>query len=273
MNADHSIYNRIDRNKGPFQGSPSPVPAGGARSPATPIHDPVPVLHTDALTETFVRPPGKTYLLYGDNLVFQLSLTMAAHALTSGASVAVVDGGNQFNVHLISRFARERAIDPSALLNRIFVSRGFTCYQMEQAVADRLPSFLKTIGSQTAMIFGLLDTFYDEQAPLREVRQILKRMLIVLQAMKAEGTSVLVACLDRTIWPEERNQLFTTLKAGMDRVYRLEVDQEQRPHVLLERAGSPLAHQAGEIGVRSRLHGGKGEPSHGAHSTDVYKPY
>lgn len=203
------------------------------------IQTPV-VVPPGTLTQSFAGPPGKVYLLYGDDRVFPLSLTMAAHAMATGSSVAVVDGCNQFNVHLISRFARERKMNPDKLLRQIFISRGFTCYQMEQAVTNRLPAFLGTIHSSTAMIFGLLDTFFDEQASLREVQQILQRVLAALQVMKTNGVSVLVVCHPYNVLPEERNRLFGTLKTGMDRVYRLEVDEENKSKLFLEQT-PPLA--------------------------------
>ncbi len=193
------------------------------------------------LTQSFAGPPGKVYLLYGDNRIFPISLTMAAHAMVTGSSVAVVDGCNQFNVHLISRFARERRMNPDKLLRQIFISRGFTCYQMEQAVTNRLPAFLDAIHSRTAMIFGLLDTFFDEQASLREVQQILQRVLVSLHAMKMSGVSVLVACPAYNVLPEERNRLFATLKTGMDRVYRLEVNEENQSKLFLEEERPPVA--------------------------------
>jgi hypothetical protein len=192
------------------------------------------------LTQSFAGPPGKVYLLYGDDRIFPISLTMAAHAMATGSSVAVVDGCNQFNVHLISRFARERKMNPDKLLRQIFISRGFTCYQMEQAVTNRLPAFLSTIHSRTAMIFGLLDTFFDEQASLREVQQILQRVLVALHTMKMNGISVLVVCHAYNVLPEERNRLFTTLKTGMDRVYRLEVNEENQSKLFLEQERPPV---------------------------------
>jgi len=189
---------------------------------------------SQSLVRSFVAPPGKVCLLYGDRLIFQLSLRMAAHAMAQGTPVAVVDGCNQFNVHLLSRFARERRLDPEEFLRRIFISRGFTCYQMEQAVSARLPLFLQSIGSNIAMVFGLLDTFYDEQASFREVQQILRRVLGTLQEVKASGVSVLLACTEWNVLPKERNQLFTTLKAGMDTVYRLSMDHNHTPALFLE---------------------------------------
>jgi hypothetical protein len=192
---------------------------------------------SQSLVQSFVAPPGKLCLLYGDHLIYQLSLRMAAYAMTQGTSVAVVDGCNRFNVHLLSRFARERRIDPDEFLRRIYISRGFTCYQMEQAVGNRLPLFLESIGSNVAMIFGLLDTFYDEQASFREVQQILQRLLGALQEIKRGGVSVLLACTEWNVLPKERNQLFTTLKTGMDSVYRLTADQNNKPSLMLEPGG------------------------------------
>jgi len=194
---------------------------------------------SQSLVQSFVAPPGKVCLLYGDHLVYQLSLRMAAYAMVQGTSVAVVDGCNRFNVHLLSRFARERRMDPDEFLRRIYISRGFTCYQMEQAVGNRLPLFLESIGSNVAMIFGLLDTFYDEQASFREVQQILRRLLGTLQEIKRGGVSVLLACTEWNVLPKERNQLFTTLKTGMDSIYRLTADQNNKPSLVLESGAMP----------------------------------
>ncbi|MFH0988668.1 MAG: hypothetical protein V1799_01490 [bacterium] len=187
-----------------------------------------------SLVKHFPEPPGKIYLLYGEKKVFDLSMRIASSALTRGTTVAVVDGCNRFDVHSIVRFAQQRRQNPDTLLNQIFVSRSFTCYQIEQAVVNRLPAFLSSQGSSTGMIFGLLDTMYDEQASLYEVRNILKRVLAALSEMKRSGASLLVVCQERTVWPEQRNRLFTTMKETMDRVYRLEVDENDQVRLLLE---------------------------------------
>jgi len=220
------------------------------------------VQSSENLVHAFTHPPGKVYLLHGDRTIFTLSLTMASVALTKGTSIAVVDGGNRFNVHLIAQFAREHQIDPAQLLNRIFISRGFTCYQMEQALTRRLPAFLASRGSTTAMIFNPLDTLFDEQVPLREVRQILRRVLIALNDMKRRGISVLIASVDRTVWPEERNSLIQTLASSMDRVYRLEEDNHQHYSIQLEDHSFPA------IPATAAL---KGEPHHGTHRTDIHQ--
>jgi hypothetical protein len=72
------------------------------------------------------------------------------------------------------------------------------------------------------------------------VQQILQRVLVALQAMKTNGVSVLVVCHAYNVLPEERNRLFGTLKTGMDRVYRLEVDEANKSKLFLEQT-QPLA--------------------------------
>jgi hypothetical protein len=216
------------------------------------------------LIRAFTDKPGKIFLLYGDRSIFQLSLQMAAHAMAGGKPIAVVDGCNRFDVHALSRFARTRKIDPNKFLNRIFISRGFTCYQMEQAIAHKLPAFLNTIHSNTALIFGLLDTFYDEQASLREVQQILQRLLGSFREMKSSGISLLVVCSERIVAPQERNRLFATLKNGVDRTYKLDVNKQGRLQLFLE------AKQTGQISSGSHF-STEGAYNHGTDSTDIHE--
>lgn len=179
----------------------------------------------DSIIHSFPQPPGKVVLLHGDREIFPFALTMAAQAMRKGMPIAVVDGANRFDVHLLSRFARERRMNADDFLRRIYISRGFTCYQMEQAIVSRLPAFLQRIGSTVGMVFGLLDTFYDEQAPLREVRQILARVQTAFTGMKNDGMSILVVCRDQRVAPEERNRLFTTLQRSVDVSYQLTSDE------------------------------------------------
>ncbi len=181
-----------------------------------------PASSPDHIIQSFPQPPGKVVLLHGDREIFPFSLMMAAQAMRKGMPIAVVDGANRFDVHLLARFARERRMDPDAFLRRIYISRGFTCYQMEQAIVGRLPAFLRSIGSTVGMVFGLLDTFYDEQAPIREVQQILTRVQTAFAGMKSDGMSILVVCREQRVAPEERNRLFARLQRGVDVSYRLD---------------------------------------------------
>lgn len=226
------------------------------------IHDNAATVGSSSIIHAFAEKPGKVFLLYGDRSVFHISLQMAAHVMADGNSIAVVDGCNRFDVHALSRFARMRKIDPNKFLGRIFISRGFTCYQMEQAITHKLPAFLTAVHSKTALIFGLLDTFYDEQAQLREVQQILQRLLVSFQKMKSSGMSLLLVCLERTVAPKERNQLFTTLKNGVDRVYKLDASEQGKLQLFLESQQTTPA-----VRLISR-----GETNYGTYGTNLHQP-
>jgi hypothetical protein len=83
------------------------------------------------------------------------------------------------------------------------------------------------------VIFGLLDTFYDEQAPLYEVRASVRRVIAALHAMKRNNIAVLLASQDMKPASKERAGLFPQLAAAMDLVYAV-TDTDQGPHVVPE---------------------------------------
>jgi hypothetical protein len=149
--------------------------------------------------------------------------------------IAVVDGSNRFDAYMIAEAARRitangssgRRVTPEELLNRIHIARAFTCYQMEATITERLPAFLKRIRASVAMVFGLLDTFYDDQAPLFEVKGSLERVITALHAMKKENISLLLASKEIRVESKERNALLPRLLTAMDHVYRMEQDGEQ----------------------------------------------
>jgi hypothetical protein len=184
-----------------------------------------------ALVQQFREaPPGKLYCLHGSSDVFRLSLSAAAHVLLNDVPMTLVDGTNRFDAYYIAEFARrvssqpavERHVEPDDLLRNIFVSRAFTCYQMEATITERLPAFVRKKGSPVVIIFGLLDTFYDDQAPLFEVKASLQRVIEALGRLKQEHVSVLLASMDIRLASPERNALLPRLLAAMDKIYRVE---------------------------------------------------
>ena len=173
-------------------------------------------------------PPGKVFLFHGTPGVFRLSLSAAAHVLVSGIPITLVDGTNCFDLYYIAEYARRfarspergvRGVTPEKVLDNIFISRAFTCYQMEALVTDRLPAFARRVRSPLVIVFGLLDTFYDDQAPVFEVRRSLQRIIGALHRLKHQGVSVLIASVDGGSVSAERRGLFPALASAMDRVY------------------------------------------------------
>jgi hypothetical protein len=197
------------------------------------------VPYTVVLEQFRAAPPGKLFCLHGSAAVFRMSLTAAARALSAGVPMTLVDGTNRFDVYYIAEFARRlagqyptgRRRTPEEFLDNIFISRAFTCFQMEAVITDRLPSFVLAKHSPVVIIFGLLDTFYDEQAPFHEVKASLQRILTSLRLLKQQNVSVLLASLDLRPASAERAVLFPTVATAMDRVYTV-IEEDGRPRIV-----------------------------------------
>jgi len=88
-------------------------------------------------------------------------------------SLRVLDGGNRFNAYTVARAARGR----QEVLNRITVSRAFTCYQvlslLESTPATKAPF----------VVLDLLNTFYDESVPIGERKRLLRSCIAHLERL------------------------------------------------------------------------------------------
>lgn len=187
------------------------------------------ILPYGTLLRQFQSPPaGKLYCLHGNRSVFRLSLYAASRALLNGHFVAVVDGSNSLDLYYIAEYARRVAamrdsqVTPEEVLERMYISRAFTCYQMEATITERLWEFVRSKHIPVVMIFGLLDTFYDEQAPLFQVKASVQRILEVLYRMKQSHLSLLLAMHDIQPASKERAQLAPIVWSAMDEVFSID---------------------------------------------------
>jgi hypothetical protein len=92
-------------------------------------------------------------------------LSLVSDLAIRGA-LRVVDGGNLFNILTLSRMIRRRTNNVVEVLNRIYISRAFTCFQMESMLHE-----LQT-RSGCVLVLDLLATFYDENVDTRQSQQL-----------------------------------------------------------------------------------------------------
>lgn len=113
-------------------------------------------------------PPGPSLQLLVAPPAFQRQAATAFLAeLAQVGPVRVLDGGNRFDVLTLNRALRRRAAPFYRALQRIQVSRAFTCYQMTALLEQSLPVGVPTL------VLNLLTTFDDENAPLPERLRLL----------------------------------------------------------------------------------------------------
>lgn len=182
-------------------------------------------------------PPGVTIIsgrptvqaaclvLVAPHAAAQSMITLAANLALRGP-LRVLDGGNRFNAFLVARCLRSiRAPNLEQTLENIRVARAFTCYQMtvmlEQTPLEPLPT----------LVIDLLDTFYDESAPLPERRRLARRCA---QRLKILGKHAPTIASLRPPPPDQPDPtgLQTIIEKSADLLWRQEIPQPPAPLTL-----------------------------------------
>jgi hypothetical protein len=123
---------------------------------------------------------------YSHPLVIQ---SLAAHA-ARGERLGVLIGHNRFDVYALSRLAVEHGLDPRPILERIELSRAFTCHQLHRRILTLGVPHTKRWSA--LYVLGLLDTFYDEDVKHHEARRLLSESLAKLKEIAVSGLPVLI---------------------------------------------------------------------------------
>jgi hypothetical protein len=130
-------------------------------------------------------------LLAGPGSVLDLGTTLAGQVVLSGRTVLYVDGANAFDPYLLSRLAREAGQPPRAAMQRLRLSRAFTCHQLETLLAERLPVAIAHFHPGLVVISGWSHLFHDENVPAREAFRLLQTSARRVRALAEAGQPVL----------------------------------------------------------------------------------
>lgn len=165
--------------------------------------------------------PNQLLLVMGEHAASTWMLELAAWLVIQGQA-RVLDGGNRFNAYPVAHAVRRQNQDPRAALNRIQLSRAFTCYQVDALLTEWQPVTYPTL------VFDLLATFYDESVNLRESQRLLLRVLWQLEQLSKLGPVVVSTRMPATICAE-RMVLYEMLKA---RTGSMRLEMEVQPQDL-----------------------------------------
>jgi hypothetical protein len=115
---------------------------------------------------------GKYILLVGPR---SLNVTMLKSIACLGehGALRVLDGGNRFNAYTVARAVRGKA----DVLDRITVSRAFTCYQVRSLLESTLATPIPFV------VLDLLNTFYDESVQVGERKRLLRACTMHLERL------------------------------------------------------------------------------------------
>jgi hypothetical protein len=171
----------------------------------------------DDLFQGFVE--GDFAVLYGVPTVLPLSLLLAVRAQLPfqlgglETNVVFVDGGNSFRLYEVSRFAQLHQLDPRQVLERIYISRAFTAYQLTSLIMERLKETVDRFGSRLVIVSDMADLFLDKDIPRKEALEVFNQLTFYLSRF-AEENKLIVMATYLPQYDSRRNSFFRAALCG-----------------------------------------------------------
>jgi hypothetical protein len=188
-------------------------------------------------------------VLAGPGFVLGLGTTLAGQAALRGLTVLYVDGANAFDPYILSRLAKDAGQSPKAILQRLHLSRAFTCHQLETLIAERLPSAIARYRPGLVVVSGWSHLFHDENVPAREAFRILQHTGRRLRSLAEVGQPILATHPEEPATPRLR-PLGEILARAATTVVRL---HEEDGEILALQEKSPSLHGPDPLLLGSQL--------------------
>jgi hypothetical protein len=107
--------------------------------------------------------------------------------------VVYIDGGNTFDPYAVSAIAQEYGLEPRSVLEKIFISRAFTAYQLTALIFEKLEEALKKYRSKLVVISDIAGLFLDRDVPKMEGRDTFLKMTQHLSDLATGRRTIVVA--------------------------------------------------------------------------------
>jgi hypothetical protein len=193
------------------------------RQSLSPVLADLPMPANDPTTLQVLLQP-RLSLFWGASTPTRALLACLTVMAAEGHKVKVFDGGNRFDGYFIARLARRLSSDPYAVLERIRLSRAFTCFQLAQLI-ESAPAISAGSDSDEGtysvlFVLDLLSTFYDESVALRDVERLLTTTVTHLKRLASAGP-VIVGAREPRVLVKERWTLLDQLQVAADNAWLL----------------------------------------------------
>lgn len=150
---------------------------------------------------------GDFVVLYGANVCF-ISFVLCVRCTLPpekgglSSSVVFVDGGNSFSPYLVADIARSYGLDPRKTLERIYVSRAFTAYQLSSLILEKLEPFVNGKRARLMVVSDIASLFFDKDIPKTEAKDLFMKVCAKLSDIAAKNQAIVLA----TYYPERRSK-------------------------------------------------------------------
>ncbi len=195
---------------------------------------------------------GDFAVLYGSPSVISMTSLLCIRAQLPkqlgglGSNVVFIDGGNTFRLYKIARLAQLHQLNPQDVLERIFISRAFTAYQLTSLILDKLEETVKQYDAKLVVISDIAGFFLDNDVPHEEAQRVYSQIVSYPSSFARKHQIVVVA----TYLPysdSRRNILLreitctraNTVLSFSKTTYTREVTLEKHPSFMLGTAELP----------------------------------
>jgi hypothetical protein len=162
---------------------------------------------------------GDFAVLHGSHSVLSLTSLLCVRAQLPtqlgglGSNVVFVDGDNTFRLYQVARLAKLHQLDPKHALERIYISRAFTAYQMTALILEKLKETIKRYDAKIAIISDIAGFFLDKDVPEYEACRVYSQVTAYLSNFAEQNHVALIA----TYLPHQetrRNNFLHALTCG-----------------------------------------------------------
>jgi hypothetical protein len=195
---------------------------------------------------------GDFAVLHGSSAVQSIATLLSIRAQLPpqlgglGSNVIYIDGANTFRLYQTTRLARLCHLDPKQALDRIYISRAFTAYQMTSLVLQKLGDAVKTCNAKLVIISDVAAMFLDKDVEEEEAKRIYSQVINRLSKFAKESQTVVIATYPPHI-DSPRNMYLHALTTGRANVvmainqtkYEQEIILEKHQTFTLGSAGLP----------------------------------
>jgi hypothetical protein len=195
---------------------------------------------------------GDFALLHGSHSVQSIATLLSIRAQLPpqlgglGSNVIYIDGANTFRLYQTTRLARLCHLDPKQALDRIYISRAFTAYQMTSLVLQKLEDAVKTCNAKLIIIADIAAMFLDKDVEEEEAKRIYSQVITRLTKFAKENQTIVVVTYPAHV-ESPRNMYLHALTRGRANIviainqsrYEQEVILEKHPTFTLGSAELP----------------------------------
>jgi hypothetical protein len=113
-----------------------------------------------------------------------------------------VDGGNSFSPYSVAEIARGCGLDSKEVLEKIYVSRAFTAYQLSSLVLEKLCPVLRRTKARLLIVSDISSLFLDRDVSKTEARELFMKVCSKLAGIASEEQAIVTV----NYFPERRSR-------------------------------------------------------------------